>query len=83
MLKHTSHEKAPWHVIRSSNKHKARLETMKLILSQIEYDKKGEVLDFTSDSKIVFSAKKELEIMDNAALNSKAKNNSIQNDIIS
>ncbi len=56
---------------------------MKLILSQIEYDKKSEVLDFTSDSKIVFSAKKELEIMDNAALNSKAKNNSIQNDIIS
>lgn len=82
MLKHTSHEKAPWHVIRSSNKHKARLETMKLILSQIDYDKKSETLNFLPDSKIVFSAKKELEIMDNAALNAKAKNNSIQNAII-
>ena len=63
MLKNTSKEKAPWHVIRSSDKHKARLETIKLILNQIEYDGKSRAIDLTFDPKIVFTAKQELEIM--------------------
>ncbi|MBU1642351.1 polyphosphate kinase 2, partial [bacterium] len=37
MLKQTNTAKAPWHIIRSSDKHKARMETMKLILSQVDY----------------------------------------------
>ena len=64
MLKKTSHKKAPWYVIRSSDKHKARLETMKLILNQIEYDGKSRAIDLSSDSKTVFTASQELEIMD-------------------
>lgn len=64
MLKATSNEKAPWHVIRSSDKHKARMETMKLILNQIDYDGKSRALDLVSDSKTVFSAADELAIMD-------------------
>lgn len=64
MLQATSNEKAPWHVVRSSDKHKARMETMKLILNQIDYDGKNRALDLASDPKIVFSAADELAIMD-------------------
>ncbi len=64
MLKETSHQKAPWYVIRSTDKHKARIETMKLILSQIDYDGRCRSLNFTADPAIVFSASDELKIMD-------------------
>ncbi len=64
MLKQTSHEKAPWHVIRSSDKHKARMETMKLILSQIDYEGRSEYLELGPDRKVVFSAEEELNLMD-------------------
>jgi len=64
MLKQTSHDKSPWNIIRSSDKHKARVETMKLILSQFDYDNKNRALNYTLDPKIVFSAKQEIEIMD-------------------
>jgi polyphosphate kinase len=64
MLKDTNHDKAPWHIIRSSDKHKARVETMKLILNHIDYDNRSQSLDFIQDPKIVFSSQKELAIMD-------------------
>jgi polyphosphate kinase 2 len=63
MLKQTSHGKAPWHIIRSSDKHKARMETLKLILNHFEYDGKCRALEFTADPKTVFSAEAELELM--------------------
>lgn len=64
MLKDTSHKQAPWHVLRSSDKHKARLETMKLILNHVDYEGKSEILDFKQDPKIVFTSEQELAIMD-------------------
>lgn len=64
MLRDTNHAKAPWHVLRSSDKHKARLETMKLILSKIDYDGKSTTLNFNEDPKTVFTAEQELAIMD-------------------
>lgn len=64
MLQQTSHEKAQWNVIRSSDKHKARLETMKLILNQIDYEGRSSTLNFQADAKIVFSAEEELALMD-------------------
>lgn len=64
MLELTNHDKAPWNVIRSSDKHKARLETMKLILSKIDYDGKSRAIDLLPDSHTVFTARQELEIMD-------------------
>jgi len=67
MLEHTSKEKVPWNVIRSSDKHKARIETMKLILSQIEFDGRNRDLDLSADPKVVFSAEDELKIMDRDA----------------
>ena len=63
MLKHTSHSLAPWHVIRSNDKHKARVETMKLILSQIDYEGRNRNIDYTIDKKIVFSAEQEIQLM--------------------
>ena len=53
LLQKTHTEKNPWFVIRSDNKHKARLQTMKLILSQVRYLGRSRKLDFTPDSKIV------------------------------
>ncbi|MDA3945412.1 MAG: polyphosphate kinase 2 [Helicobacteraceae bacterium] len=64
MLKQTNTVKAPWHVLRSSNKHKARMETMKLLLSQIDYDGRCRTLDFTPDPKTVFTAEDELALME-------------------
>ena len=64
MLKQTDHDKAPWHIIRSSDKHKARVETMKLILNQFDYEGKDRTLSYEPDSKIVFSAEEEIKIMD-------------------
>ena len=68
MLKQTSQETAPWHIIRSNDKHKARLETMKLILSQIDYDGRSRALDLTPDPKTVFSAEEELAVMEKQRL---------------
>lgn len=63
MLLRTSTEKTPWHIVRSSDKHKARLETIKLILNQIDYEGRCRSLEYEADSKIVFSAKDELKLM--------------------
>ncbi|MFA6136627.1 MAG: polyphosphate kinase 2 [Sulfurimonas sp.] len=68
MLKDTNHAKAPWHVIRSSDKHKARLETMKLILNQVDYHGRSRTLDFGMDVRTVFTAEQELAIMDKQAI---------------
>ncbi|MFA6192042.1 MAG: polyphosphate kinase 2 [Sulfurimonas sp.] len=75
MLKDTNHAKAPWHVIRSSDKHKARLETMKLILNQVDYYGRSRTLDFETDIKTVFTAEQELAIMDKQTLKDLKKNN--------
>ncbi len=44
LLKKTHTKKSPWYVIRSDNKHLARLETMKLILNTVRYKKETENL---------------------------------------
>ncbi len=64
MLEQTGHDAAPWHVIRSSDKHKARLETMKLILNQFDYDGRDRSLNFEPDPKTRFTAAQELALMD-------------------
>lgn len=64
MLSVTDHPAAPWHVIRSSDKHKARLETMKLLLRQIPYEGRDDSLVFTPDERVCFSGRQELELMD-------------------
>jgi polyphosphate kinase 2 len=64
MIKQTHSHNAPWTVIRSNNKHKARLESLKVILNSINYDKRDENINFALDSDIVISGSREVEIMD-------------------
>lgn len=65
MLKQTDHKDAPWYIIRSNNKFLARLETMKLILSQVDYENKSDTLDYSLNKEILFTAEEELSLMSN------------------
>jgi len=64
MLSVTDHAAAPWHVIRSSDKHKARLETMKLLLRQVDYEGRDDTLVFAADERVCFTGRQELALME-------------------
>jgi polyphosphate kinase len=64
MLKKTHTNIAPWTIIRSNNKHEARLNAMKIILNAVPYERGNEDLDFVPDPKVVISGSREKEIMD-------------------
>ena len=64
MIKQTHSHSAPWTIIRSMDKQKARMEAMKVILNAVDYDGREEVLDYALDPKIVISGAREIEIMD-------------------
>ena len=64
MLNNTHTNKAPWKVIRSNDKHLARLNAMKVILNSVPYERLDPNLDFVPDSKIVISGSREVELME-------------------
>lgn len=64
LLKKTHTKDSPWFIIRSDNKHLARLETIKLILSQIKYRGRSRSLDFKLNPDIVIPGNRELKIME-------------------
>ena len=64
MLERTSTSIAPWTIIRSNIKTKARLNTMKVILNAVDYEGRNPDLDFTPDPEIVVSGEDELLRMD-------------------
>lgn len=64
MLKQTHSHYAPWTIIRSNDKQKARLEALKVILNSINYADRDETLDYSLDPEIVISGAREIEIMD-------------------
>jgi len=64
MLEATSSGPAPWTIIRSSSKRKARLNAMKVILNAVDYSDRNKSLDFKPDPKIVISGTDELARMD-------------------
>lgn len=64
MLEASHSRQAPWTIIRSNDKHKARKEAMKVILNQLNYEGRNLDLDFTLNTDIVVSGAHELEIMD-------------------
>lgn len=64
MLKRTNTPISPWFVIRSDDKHLARLNTMKLILNSVPYERMDPNLDYVPDSEIVISGARELEILE-------------------
>ena len=64
MLERSSTPQAPWTIIRSNSKRKARLNAMKVILNSVDYADRDETLDFTPDPKIVVPGADELARMD-------------------
>lgn len=64
MLKRTSTVVAPWTIIRSGNKHLARLNSMKVILNSVPYENRNPDLDFAPDPDVVISGARELELME-------------------
>lgn len=64
MIKQTHSHNAPWTVIRSNIKQKARYEALKVIINSVNYEGRDENLDYTLDPKIVISGAREIEIMD-------------------
>ena len=63
MLRDTHTNKAPWTVVRSDDKHRARLNVMKVILDAVPYERRDTGLDFVPDPDIVISGAREIEIM--------------------
>ncbi len=64
MIKQTHSHSAPWTIIRSNDKQKARLESLKVILNAVDYAGRDENLNYALDPKIVISGAREIEIMD-------------------
>ena len=65
---HTTH--SPWKIIRSNNKHLARLNAIKVILNSVPYERGDQGLDFVPGSDIVISGSRELEMMEAQRLRS-------------
>ena len=70
MLKKTHSSHAPWTVIRSNDKHLARLNAMKTILNSVPYQRHDPNLDFVPDHDIVISGAREVELMEAERLRS-------------
>ncbi|HID03578.1 MAG TPA: polyphosphate kinase 2 [Desulfobacterales bacterium] len=64
MLSETNRTMAPWTIIRSDNKKVARINCIKHILSNMEYEGKLSVKKLTPDPKIVISGIEELRHME-------------------
>jgi polyphosphate kinase 2 len=70
MLKRTHTTHAPWKIIRSNDKHAARLNALKLILNSVPYERLDDSLDFVPSPEIVISGARELEKMEAQRLRS-------------
>ena len=64
MFRQTHTTFAPWTVIRSNEKHLARLNALRVILNAMDYPHRSTELDFVPDSDIVVSGSRELENME-------------------
>lgn len=64
MLRRTHTTHAPWRIIRSDDRHAARLNAMRVILNSVAYPRLDETLDFVPDPEIVVSGARELELME-------------------
>ena len=64
MLKRTHSNHAPWTVIRSNNKHLARLNAMRTILNSVPYERGNTELDYVPEPSVVISGSREVEQME-------------------
>jgi polyphosphate kinase 2 len=63
LLQKTHTKDSKWWIIRSDDKHMARRETMKLILSSVKYRGRSRTLNFDIDPKTVIPGNREVKIM--------------------
>ena len=63
MLKRTHSKSAPWNIVRSNDKHKARMEAIKIVLNSVDYEDRNYSLNFEPDDAINISVQKELARM--------------------
>jgi polyphosphate kinase len=63
MLKRTHSRSAPWNIVRSDDKHHARMEAIKIVLNSIDYDDRNYSLDFEPSDEVNISVQKELARM--------------------
>src|SRR4051794_1753254 len=70
MLKRTSTGAAPWTIIRSGDKQRARINAIKVILNAVDYPNRSRDLDFTPDRDIVLSGAEEIALMEAERLHS-------------
>ncbi len=64
MLRKTHTNVAPWTVIRSGDKHKARLNAMRVMLKAVPYKDRNPDLDYVPDPDVVVSGAHEIELME-------------------
>ena len=64
MLKRTHTIDAPWTVVRSNDKHQARLNAIKVILNAVPYARLDDSLDFALNENVIVSGSRELEMME-------------------
>lgn len=64
MLRKTHTTATPWTVIRSENKHNARLNAIRVILDAVDYSGRSATLDFVPDPAVVVSGAHEVELME-------------------
>jgi polyphosphate kinase 2 len=64
MLKRTHSTHSPWTVIRSNNKHEARLNAMRTILNSVPYERQNFDIDYVPNPDIVISGSREVEQME-------------------
>jgi len=72
MLSETNRTLAPWTIIRSNNKKRARLNCIKYILSTLDYEGKISAKKLTYDPEIVISGIDELKIMEDNLMHASA-----------
>ena len=64
MLKRTSTTHAPWTIVRSRDKHLARLNALRVILNSVDYAGRDSEIDFVPDSDVVVPAAQEIVLME-------------------
>jgi polyphosphate kinase 2 len=64
MLDRTHTHAAPWTIIRSHNKHLARVNAMRVMLDAVDYEGRDLSLNFVPDTEIVVSGAREVELME-------------------
>jgi polyphosphate kinase 2 len=64
MLKRTGTLAAPWTIIRSGDKQRARLNAMKVILNAVDFPDRNLDLDWVPDRKVVVTGAEEIALME-------------------